>query len=80
MKKIKIISNEKLCCWLHSDLLCPRLLQKQKNPSILNVHLSEAQLSLNTRRESWEDIRHPRMLCPPGTGSWQNWELSMDQG
>ncbi len=25
------------------------------------------------------DIRYLRMLCPPGTGSWQNWELSMDQ-
>lgn len=53
---------------------------KQKNPSKLNVHLSEAQLCLNMPGESWEDIRYPHMLCPLGTGSWQNWELSMDQG
>lgn len=72
--KTKQKSSEKLCCWLHSDLLCPKLLKKKKkNPSILTVYLSEAQLYLNIDGESGEDIRYPHMLC--GTGSW-DWILA----
>lgn len=54
--------------------------QNKKNHSNLNVRPSEAQLCSDKPGESWEDIRYPHMLCPLGTGSWQNWGLSMDRG
>lgn len=36
--KIEIVHDEKLCCWLHSDLICPRLLKKKKKlPFLMSI-------------------------------------------
>lgn len=77
---------EKLCCWLHSDLICPRLLnnnKKKNNPSVFfwtSIFQRLRFLLSHAERESWEDVRYPRTSSPPGTGSWRSWELSMDRG
>lgn len=70
-------SNEKLCCWLHSDLLCQTCLKKN-NPSILNSCLWLSVFFIYA--ESWQGFRYLHMWCPLGTGSWQNWELSTGPG